>query len=321
VRIFCRSIFYNTGGEWLTQNAGRGLNCVERRKKAPASEGGRYGRMAMALSKGPVPEGFHTVTPYLVVAGVGRLIEFLKEAFEAEETIRAADKDGVINHAAVRIGDSMVEMGEASGEWKAMPAGLHLYVENADETYRRAMQAGAVSLYEPQDMDYGDRESGVTDPSGNSWYIATHKAGSQFVPAGLRRVTAGMSVKGAAEFLEFVVKAFAAEIVFKMAAGGSVGHAKVRIGDSIIECSEAHGEWGPRPVTLHLYVPDVDGMYKNAIAAGAKSLSEPKDQFYGERNGGVVDAWGNHWYIATHTEDLTTEELIARGASQGESVK
>jgi PhnB protein len=277
--------------------------------------------MAMALSKGPVPEGFHTVTPYLVVAGVGRLIEFLKGAFEAEETIRAADKDGVINHAAVRIGDSMVEMGEASGEWKAMPAGLHLYVENADETYRRAMQAGAVSLYEPQDMDYGDRESGVTDPSGNSWYIATHKAGSQFVPAGLRRVTAGMSVKGAAEFLEFVVKAFAAEIVFKMAAGGSVGHAKVRIGDSIIECSEAHGEWGPRPVTLHLYVPDVDGMYKNAIAAGAKSLSEPKDQFYGERNGGVVDAWGNHWYIATHTEDLTTEELIARGASQGESVK
>jgi uncharacterized glyoxalase superfamily protein PhnB len=89
----------------------------------------------MAKSKGPVPEGFHTVTPYLVVPGVARLIEFLTQAFDAEETIRAARHDGSISHAGVRIGDSMVEMGEACGEWKAMPAGLHLYVENSDETY------------------------------------------------------------------------------------------------------------------------------------------------------------------------------------------
>jgi PhnB protein len=129
-------------------------------------------------------------------------------------------------------------------------------------------------------------------------------------------------VKGAAAFLEFLAKAFGAQIVFnKEAPDGGVGRAKVRVGDSMMECSEAHGKWGPRPVTLHLYVPDVDAMYKDALAAGAKSLSEPKDQFYGERNGGVVDAWGNHWYIATHTEDLTTEELMTRGASQGESVQ
>jgi PhnB protein len=88
-----------------------------------------------------------------------------------------------------------------------------------------------------------------------------------------------------------------------------------------MECSEAHGKWGPRPVALHLYVPDVDRTYRDALAAGGKSLSEVKDQFYGERNGAVVDAWGNHWYIATHTEDLTTEELMSRGASQGESVQ
>jgi PhnB protein len=66
-------------------------------------------------------------------------------------------------------------------------------------------------------------------------------------------------------------------------------------------------------MAIHLYVPDVDARYTNAMAAGAKSLSEPRDQFYGERSGGAVDAWGNHWYIATHTEDLTTEELMARG--------
>jgi PhnB protein len=72
---------------------------------------------------------------------------------------------------------------------------------------------------------------------------------------------------------------------------------------------------------MHVYVPDVDAVYRRAIAAGATSLSEPKDQFYGERSGNAIDAWGNHWYIATHTEDLTAEELLSRGATQGESVK
>jgi PhnB protein len=80
----------------------------------------------MAKSTTSIPEGFHAVTPYLVVPGVARLIEFLKQAFDAKETNRASGKDGSINHAAVRIGDSMVEMGEASQPWKAMPAALHL---------------------------------------------------------------------------------------------------------------------------------------------------------------------------------------------------
>ncbi len=72
---------------------------------------------------------------------------------------------------------------------------------------------------------------------------------------------------------------------------------------------------------LHVYVPDVDAVWRAAIAAGASSLSELKDQFYGERNGGGVDGWGNHWYIATHLEDLTAEELASRGAGLGESVR
>jgi uncharacterized glyoxalase superfamily protein PhnB len=278
----------------------------------------------MTKSKSYLPDGFHSVTPYLVVPGVARLIDFLKEAFGAEEKIRAARQDGSISHAGMQIGDSMVEMGEASGEWRSMVAGLHLYVKDADETCARAIKAGGVSLYEPQDMEYGDREGGVTDPSGNQWYIGTHKLAKHFAPEGLRSVTAGFSVKGAAAFLAFLEKAFVANVVQKKEAptpNGTVGHAKVRIGDSVMECSEAHGEWGPRPVTMHLYVPEVDAVYKTAMTAGATSLSEPKDQFYGERNGGVMDAWGNHWYIATHMEDLTTEELLSRGAAQGESVK
>jgi PhnB protein len=171
-------------------------------------------------------------------------------------------------------------------------------------------------------MDYGDHEGGIKDPSGNHWYSATHKSRKHFVPEGLRSITPSLSVTGAAEFLVFLERAFGASILFKHASPeGVVSHAKVEIGDSILECSEAHGEWGPRSVTFHFYVPDVNATYQTAILAGGKSLSEPKNQPYGERSGGVMDAWGSHWYIATRTENLTIEELRARTAAQGESVK
>ena len=265
-----------------------------------------------------IPEGFHSLTPYLVCNGAAQLLEFLKRAFGAVETFRMNREDGTIAHASARIADSMLEMADPAKEWKAMLAGLHLYVANVDEVHKRAVQAGARSLYEPKDMDYGDREGGIQDPSGNDWYIATHKAGKHFAPEGLRSVTPGVSVKDAAKFLQFLVKAFEANVVQKHETpDGTVGHAKVRIGDSILECSEAHGKWGPRIATLHLYVPDVDALYARALKAGAISLSEPKDQFYGERSGGVVDEWGNNWYVATHQENLTKEEVEKRASAQG----
>jgi len=265
-----------------------------------------------------IPEGFHSLTPYLVCNGAARLLEFLKQAFGAEETFRMGRKDGTIGHASARIADSMLEMADPAEEWKAMFAGLHLYVPNVDEVYRRAVQTGARSLYEPRDMDYGDREGGIQDPSGNHWYIATHKTGKHFAPEGFLSVTPGMSVKDAAKFLQFLVKAFEGKVVEKNEApNGTVGHATVRIGDSILECSEAHGQWGPRTATLHLYVPDVDAAHERALKAGASSLSEPKDQFYGERSGGVMDAWGNNWFIATHKESLTKEEVEKRASAQG----
>lgn len=135
-----------------------------------------------------IPEGFHTVTPYLVVPGVARLIHFLREAFGAEELGRYAGPDGRIMHAVVRIGDAMVEMGEPSGECAPMPCSLHLYVEDADAVYARAIRAGGASLYEPGDKPYGDREGGVRDPSGNFWYIATHR--EQVSPEEYERRTA-----------------------------------------------------------------------------------------------------------------------------------
>jgi uncharacterized glyoxalase superfamily protein PhnB len=133
----------------------------------------------------PIPEGYHTVTPYLIVPGVPKLIDFLKAAFGAEETHRMAGPDGTVMHAQVRIGDSVVMMAEAAGPWKPMPAGIYLYVEDTDATYRRALEAGATSLMEPADQFYGDRSAGVKDPSGNSWWIATHK--EDVPPEELRR--------------------------------------------------------------------------------------------------------------------------------------
>lgn len=121
----------------------------------------------------PIPEGYHTGTPYLVVSGVARLIDFLKQAFGAEEVHVMKDSAGAIRHAEFKIGDSRVMMGEANEQWKAMPSGIYLYVPDVDATYHRAIKAGATSLMEPTDQFYGDRHGGVTDPSGNIWWIST----------------------------------------------------------------------------------------------------------------------------------------------------
>jgi len=120
--------------------------------------------------------------------------------------------------------------------------------------------------------------------------------------------------------LKFVTEAFEAEETLRMAReDGTIAHASARIGDSMVECSEAHGEWGPRTVAIHVYVPDVDAVYRAAIAAGGTSLAEPKDQFCGERNGTAIDAWGNHWYIATHQETLSEAEVRRRAAKQAKA--
>lgn len=123
----------------------------------------------------PIPKGYHSVTPYLVVEGVAKLIDFLRQAFDAQEIHRMRRPDGTIMHAEVRIGDSIVMMGEPMGEFHAMPGGLHLYVNDADAVYKRALQAGAISMREPANQFYGDRTAGVKDPVGNHWWIATHK--------------------------------------------------------------------------------------------------------------------------------------------------
>ncbi len=123
----------------------------------------------------PIPEGCHSITPYLLVPDVGRLIEFLKKAFDAVERAKIARPNGSILHAQVRIGDSILMIGEPQSPWKPMPSMLYLYVADVDATYKRAVASGAISVSEPADMFYGDRSACVKDVAENSWWIATHK--------------------------------------------------------------------------------------------------------------------------------------------------
>ena len=130
----------------------------------------------IATHLGPrhVPEGLRAVNAYLHPRGVEQLIDFMKRALGGEELARYAGPEGRILHAQVRIGDSVVEMGEAHDQYQPMPTTFYLYVDDCDALYERALQGGAASISEPVDQPYGDRNGAVKDPFGNVWYLATH---------------------------------------------------------------------------------------------------------------------------------------------------
>ncbi|HEV7239365.1 MAG TPA: VOC family protein [Thermoanaerobaculia bacterium] len=235
----------------------------------------------------------NSVRPYLIVRGADDLIAFLRQTFDAELVLRAPTPDDKVMHAEVRVGDSFLEMGDAGEQWQPLAAPLHVYIEDVDEAYRRAIAAGATSLYEPTNQPYGDREAGVVDQRGIEWFLATHLEGGPR-PEGFGTVTTGFRATGAKGMVEFLTKAFGAVHV-----SGSMEHAEIRLGETMIELSEAHGQWGPTRGAFHLFVSDCDAVYAEALRAGATSLYVPEDKPYGERSGGVTDAWGNQWYIAT----------------------
>lgn len=121
------------------------------------------------------PFGLHTVTPYLVVHGVEPLLEFVQDVFGAE--LRGEPKyreNDSVQHVEIRIGDSVIMMGEPMGDLPALPASLYVYVDDCDVVYGRAVEAGATPVLEPRLYRHGDRYGGVKDASGNIWWIVTH---------------------------------------------------------------------------------------------------------------------------------------------------
>ncbi len=121
----------------------------------------------------PVPQGFRTVTPFIMVKDAAALLDFMKEGLDAEEVFVLHQGGNKIGHAQMKIGDSMVMVGDAEN-MPELKGALYLYVPDADAAYERAVKAGASSVIKPEDQFYGDRMGGVKDPFGNTWWFATH---------------------------------------------------------------------------------------------------------------------------------------------------
>lgn len=119
----------------------------------------------------PVPEGYQTVTPWIIVRGAAEFLGYVREAFGGEEIDRVLNEDGSIGHAEVRIGDSMVMLFDAKEGWPDTPSFLRLYVEDGDAVHWRALAAGGTSVTEMSPLFFGDRVGRVRDPWGNIWWI------------------------------------------------------------------------------------------------------------------------------------------------------
>ncbi|MBI3897261.1 MAG: VOC family protein [Gammaproteobacteria bacterium] len=143
------------------------------------------------------------------------------------------------------------------------------------------------------------------------------------IPEGYHSATPYLIVKDAASAIDFYQRAFGAKETMRFDHLGKVGHAEIRIGDSAIMLADEFPEMGAQspqslggtPVSIMLYVEDVDTLFRQALAAGAKEAQPVQDKFYGDRTGSLIDPYGHSWHIATHKEDITLEEMQKRAAA------
>jgi len=243
--------------------------------------------------------GLKSITPYIIVRPAAQFMDFVKAAFGGVERMRMPAPDGSIMHAEMAIGNGAIEVSDGNEEYPTAPAAIHLYVDDADGTYERALEAGAKSVYPVADQPWGERWGAVRDQFGNLWYIA--KAGAWASgPEGAPSVQPFLHLQRADKMIPFLEAAFRAETLgVAKSPEGLVLHGTIRIGNATLEIDEAQGEFQPMPCHLHVYVPDTDAVYAQAMKAGATSIEVPQDKPYGDRSAGVKDPWGNSWFIAT----------------------
>jgi uncharacterized glyoxalase superfamily protein PhnB len=250
----------------------------------------------------------HAVTPFICVPEGDKLIEFMKHTFGAEETGRHPHgPDGFV--AGVRIGDSdLIVMAGESLRGSECPAALHVYVQDCDAAYQRALDKGAFPIGgpgvgEPADRPYGERAAFVSDAFGNYWFIATRLGGPDYVGVGMRHVTPSLlpPTAHARPLLDFLERAFGARVEGLHEHAGRIAHAFIRIGGAMIEMAEAEEE-PLRPFGFYLHTDDVDAVYHRALAAGAVPFLPPADQLYGDRLAIVQDPEGNRWFAAKRIE-------------------
>ena len=248
------------------------------------------------------PPGFPNIAPYFVVEGAAQFIVFLLEALEGTERSRYTAPDGKIMHAEVAIGNSVVEVGDANDRFPARPATTHIYVKDVDRTFTRALGAGAKSIFFPtSDHPSGDRWGALRDPFGNIWHIATPGSWALGTPGMPLSVQPYLHLKEAHKMIPFLESAFNAKALsLHKSPDGAVLHATVEISGATLEIGEAHGDFQPMPCLLHIYVPDPDTLYEQALRAGATNIEPPQNKPYGVRSAAVKDAFGNMWYIACY---------------------
>src|SRR6185369_10299778 len=293
---------------------------------------------APQLESNPV----RSMSLYICVANANAAIDFYREAFGAKELWRLTEPGGKIGHAEIQIGNTSLMLSDEYPDYNTLspetiggsPVKIHLDVEDVDAFAEHAIKAGATLLRPVADQFYGDRSGQLADPFGYTWIVSTHikdvpveemqkemdkwtqeeaakkSEGGYVKEPEMRRenrhaVTPYITVQQPAELIDFLSEAFDAIEHFRATGTAGGMHAELSIGDSIVMIGGAeHIE--SKPTAIHLYVPDVDQAYERALKAGAKSLMPVEDQPYGERSGGVEDAHGNRWYIATPFVPLQT---------------
>ena len=262
-------------------------------------------RAAMTTSTSTVAgigAGFRTITPFLIHAQAPELVDFLKTTFGAEELKRNTAGETYGFYSEVRIGDSVIMIGGGTAARRGnLPSALHVYVEDCDGAYRRALDAGAVTLMgaagEPADRPYGERSAFVRDAFGNCWYIATRLTSAP-AAEGLGTVLPYVHPERARQYINFLKRAFGAEELAVIEQSGRVMHAAVRVGDAVLEMDEPVDRTDLPSNGFFLFVEDVDAAYTRALAAGATAVRPPDDIPYGLRSAVVRDPGGYLWWPA-----------------------
>jgi len=265
------------------------------------------GRISMSTSAATeIRAAFRTVSPFIIHERAPELVEFLKRTFDAEEVRRDTTEKAYGFYAEVKTGDSVLMIGGGSAaEHGNLPGAFHVFVDDCDAAYRRALEAGATTLMgamgEPADRPYGERSAFVEDAFGNYWYIATRLSPGRKPedPAtDSESVMPYLHPEGARKYIAFLKAAFGAEELAVIEHAGRVVHATVRIGDAVLEMGEPESGEGIPAGGFFVRVDDVETAYAKALAAGGTVVRPPQDIPYGYRSAIVKDPAGFLWWTA-----------------------
>jgi uncharacterized glyoxalase superfamily protein PhnB len=244
-----------------------------------------------------------TVTSCIAVHQAPSVVDFAKRAFDAQELCRRITPSGAL-YCEVKIGDSVMIIGGGL-QWrgKPRPAALHLYLDDVDSVFTRAIAVGGKELQTPANRDYGSRDAGVVDVSGNHWYLSTlspsRRDTPDFIPQNKHSIAPYFHPVSSARMIEFLEEAFGARETYRaQSPEGKIHHAQVEIGDSTLEMGDAHDRFRPMPMSFYLLTPMPDALRERATKAGAVPTSAGSGSPFVDRFASVTDPFGNEWHLA-----------------------